>query len=608
MSDLNVSEIDYALLKENLKSFLKDQSQFSDYNFEGSALNILLDILAYNTHYNAVHTNLAFSEAFLDSASVRENIVSKAYEIGYVPHSKTSSVANITVNFSVSGNPSQYVIPKNTRFTSASGNDRFVFTTTDDIIVNRVNNSYSKTLSIRQGVFNTFTYLVDTNNLGQRFIVPSKDADLSFMTVSVRATQGSTSEETFNYYRDIGIGNISKNTPVYFKKENKDGFFEIFFGNGVLGKNVTNGNVVSLTYLITNGKSGNGCRSFTLSSALPNVSSFTVTTVDNSYGGADIENVDSITYAAPLFYQSQGKAVTESDYLSLVKNLFPFIDDVSVWGGEKNIPPAYGKVFMAAKPKNVLYFSNTIKEQIKDKLKSNSSIIGFFPEIVDPEYFIIRVSSTVRYDSKKFTPTLNLEQKVRDSITSFFEKNANKFKNNLYHSKLLENINSSSDIVVDTVLNLYIDKNIRIIPNVFGEYKVNYNNYLQPNTFTSDEFLVNGIAYRFKDIPTGSSPYTTGSIGAYRMDGNNQVFLNTNSGSINYRTGEVIINNIAIQNVVNNPLDEFLKVSVSPGSFADPSTPSVLISDFNIYTNERNQIIILDENNIDITLIPDGNV
>lgn len=585
-----MAEADFTKIRQDLELFLKDNSDFTDYNFEGSALSTLVNILAYNEQNLSLKSNLTFSETFLDSANQRSSVVSRAKEIGYVPHSSSAATANIGLTFSVTGNPSQYVIPKNTIFSSVGDTKTYQFITTEDAIVSNVSNTFSADLDIVQGKLSTYSYTVDTSDLIQKYVIPSKTVDLSHVIVAVNGT-------SYTKFEDTKLGDISGDSLVYYIFENIDGYFEIYFGDGILGKSVSNGDVILLTYLITEEDTANYLKKFTLTSTLSGVSSVSIVTNDYSFGGGSKETIESIKFNAPLSYQKQNRAVTRYDYISLIKNSVSGIDDVNVWGGEDNVPPYYGKVFIALKPSGSKYISSIYKEKIKALVKSNYSIVTARPEVVDGDYTDVGVDCTISYSGKRYNPLTDssLNTTVEDAIIAFFDNYGNKFGETIYHSSLLNSITNSSDLILNAIVNFSLTKYNKVYFGISGEYTYSFNNYVAPDTIRSNSFVVGGVTYSLRDSPSGSYPYTTGVIEAYSTTASIDV------GTINYTTGDIVISNTIIDYMSDGTTE--LAITVNQGSFVDNNS---VFSDYNVYTNKRDQLVRLLEQSINIVLLPDN--
>lgn len=603
---LEVSEPDFFTIKQNLINYLKNQSQFSDYNFSGSGFDVILDILAYNTFYQTVYTNFGISETFLDSAVQRGSIVSAAKQLGYVPRSTGAADAIISISFSVSGNPPTYVLPKNTAFTATLNSTTYTFVTDQDYsIVNNGQNIYTEDIAVYQGVANTYTYTVNLNDGSQRFIVPSLTADLSFLVVSIADT-GSSEYIQYQNVKDANIGSLDGDSTTYFIKEAFDGYFEVYFGDGIVGKNLSNGNIIKLEYLITQGKEANGIRQFSLGSTLPNTSNFSTITIQAADGGDDKETTESIKFLAPFYYQAQGRAITEDDYKSVLLNALSGITDAKVWGGEKNDPPYYGRVFIALKPKFVDYFSNTQKAAIETEIIAKFNVVSIIPKVVDPQYITVDVDTTVTYNSRlNNAASVDLTTTITSAINELFESDVNKFGQPLYYSKLMSAINDSSNIILSTVLDLTLNESASIYVGVAASYIYTFNNALTPGTIKSNAFLVDDVTWYIKDIQNASPDNTTGKLVVYNTSESNIInYLSTNIGSVDYNTGKVTITNIRIDSIVEDAIDNRLVISAVPGPFINTDDPTKIYQDFNVYSNEQSQIIVA--GGISVTLIPDS--
>lgn len=599
---ITTTEVDFFELKDSLRAFLESKPDFTDYNFDGSALNILTDVLAYAAHIQAAHANLTISESFLDSSQQRSSVVSHAKQLGYVPRSTTAPYAVLSLSFSVSGNPSQYVIPKNTKFTTTVDGSSYYFVTVEDTIIeNNGSNLFVGNITVYQGKFTDYNYLVSTNE-NQRFLIPSTKVDTRFLTVSVAPSSSGTYTE-YSYFDTLDIGSLSEDSEVYFLQESYDGFFQVYFGDSVIGKSVVAGNIVKLTYLLTDGPASNFARSFSLASTLSGVTGVSVSLVEAAQNGADRESVSSIKYLAPFYYQAQNRAVTENDYVAIVKSNYADIDDVAVWGGEKNNPPFYGKVFLAVKPKNSTYFSNFVKQSIQNNIISRFNVVTIRPEIVDPDYIDVSVSTVLTYNSKLYKPTstINLSQLVKDSISSFFLSETNKFGNPLYFSKLVSNIDSTSDLILSSITNLTLEKSVEVYTGSSATYTLEFNNYLKPGSISSNDLRIGSFVWKLKDIQNDDQ--ITGTLYAYRTSGSIETKFSV--GTINYNTGLVSITNFKIDSVEDADDLGRLYISVSQGSFIDTDNPTVVFTDFNVYTNKRNQIIRLNpRTDVSVALLP----
>lgn len=606
MTELNISETDFSTIRANLKTYLENQTQFQDYSFDGSAISVLLDILSYNTHMTASHANLAFAESFLDSATLRGSIVSRAKEMGYTPRSKTSAVATIQISFTVDGNPAQYTIPKNTKFITTSGDTSYSFVNKEDYLVENIGDTFSQEIDIYQGKFTTFQYIVDLTDASQRFVIPSLDVDTNFLTVLFKENDSISDWTPYSYYKDFSHGEIDGGTKLFYFLEAFDEYFEVYFGDNVLGKELENNNVIRLEYLITDGPDANNAQTFDISSVLTGVNNISINTISNSSGGAERETTDSIKFLAPLHYTSGERAVTEDDYKSIIKNKYSDVDDVSIWGGERNDPPYYGKVFISIKPTIGGYLTTSTKEAIQDDILSRYNIVSIRPEIIDPDYIYVSVDTVITYNGRLYNPDsgINISELVENAIINFFDTSVNKFGISLYYSKLVGSIDDVSSLILNSITNIQLEKELEIFSGISGQYVFNFNNAISPGSVISNSFIISGETWKIKDVPNDLIPPTEGTLVVFKEVSGVTTYYNEDIGTVDYTTGEVIIDNLKIDSVVDEPSLGVLKMQVSPGAVADPNNPDVVYLDKNVYTNGLSQIVTLKE--INTTLIPDN--
>jgi len=406
---LNVTDLDFDTLKSNLKSFLKQQSEFSDYDFEGAGLNVLLDILAYNTHYNSYYLNMLANESFLDSAILRNSVVSHAKRFGYTPRSASAPLAKI--NFSVdslSSTPGSLTLPEGYIFLSNLIDSKsYNFITLEDTTVSKTGNNFVfANLKIYEGQLATYSFThVEASNPKQIFTLPDINIDTSTIKVSVRESISNSTSTVYTLNTDAL--DIDSTSEVYYIQEGQNNKYEIYFGNNVLGKKIPDGSIVSVKYLITNGDLANKANSFIATSTIGGYSTFIVNSTLAASGGAPRETVDQIKFAAPLQFTSQNRAVTKNDYIKLIQQKYPQFEAVNVWGGEENDPPIYGKVFISAKPKEGFEVTDAEKEFVKEKIIKPISILTVTPEIVDIDYNFLKLISKVYYDPTKTISNTN---------------------------------------------------------------------------------------------------------------------------------------------------------------------------------------------------------
>jgi hypothetical protein len=495
---LQISDLDFDQIKTNLKSYLNQQSQFQDYDFEGSGLNILLDILAYNTHYNSYYLNMVANESFLDTALLRDSVVSHAKTLGYTPYSVTSPVAKVNITVA-SGNatPGTLTIPKGFAFNSnLIDNLSYNFVTLDELTVTKANTTYFfENVNIYEGSLNSynFTY-VENSNPKSIFVLPDSNIDTSTISVSVSPSAGNTFSEVYNQVTDIL--DITSQSLCFFLQESKNGNYQIYFGDGVIGKKLTDGAIVTVNYLITNGENANAADGFSPSATIGGFSNITIDVVGVAAGGSNRESVDSIKYSSSSQYATQNRLVTVNDYESYVKNKYPSIDSLSVWGGEDEIPPIYGKVLISLKPKQNYFLSQAEKQRIITEIINPKSIISVSAEIRDPEYLYILLNTEVKYDPKKtiLSETQFITQ-IRNAIINYKQTYLNKFNAVFALSKMQEQINNVDiNSIIGSEILIKLQKRITPKLNINSNYVVNFGVQLKRGTLSdrliSSEFNV----------------------------------------------------------------------------------------------------------------------
>jgi hypothetical protein len=491
---LRVTELDFDQIKQNLKTYLQGQSEFTDYDFDGSGLNILLDILAYNTHYNAYYVNMVANEAFLDTALLRDSVISHAKVLGYVPYSRKAPRANI--NFTVSTNsatPATVTIPKGFRFLSNEIDGiSYGFVTLDEAIVTKSNTSfYFLNLPIYEGQLVTYSYThTQATNPKQIFDLSDEGIDTSTISVTVQSSPSNTSSEIFTLAMDSS--ETTTVSPVFYLQENKGQRYQIYFGNDVIGKSIPNGCVVSVTYLITNGSVANKANNFVATATLAdslgsNLTNFTIDPVGEAAGGAERESVDEIKFSAPLQFTTQNRLITFKDYESYIKKNYPAVDSVSVWGGEDESPPTYGRVFIALKPKQNYYLSDVEKQRIIDEIIAPKAVVAVQTIIRDPEYLYLLISSTVSYDPKKTVLTTDqLKTGIRNAILAYKATYLDKFDSKFILSKVQDVIDATdSNSIIGSKVSVRLQKRFKPVTSQSKPYTVYFNVPLRRGTISN---------------------------------------------------------------------------------------------------------------------------
>ena len=491
---LRVTELDFDTIKLNLKTFLNQQSQFTDYDFEGSGLNVLLDILAYNTHYNAYYLNMVANESFLDSALLRDSVVSHAKTLGYLPHSMKAP--NATINFLVNAPTSTdgtLTIPAGYSFLSNQIDSKvYNFVVLEDITVTKANSSYYfENLDISEGQLITYSFNHNqTTNPKQNFTLPDNNIDTTTIKVGVSPTSTTTDIAVYNLVTDIL--DVTNDSEVYYLQETKNGQYQIYFGNGVIGKTLPDGAVVSVTYLVTNGTSANKANNFvgalTLTDSLnETLTNFTVTPVSAASGGAERETVDDIKFGSAAQFATQNRLITTKDYESYIRKNYPSIDSISVWGGEEETPRAYGKVFVSLKPKEDYYISETEKRRILTEIIAPKAIVSVETIIRDPEYLYLLVSNYVQYNKNKTTQNAEgIKNSIKNSILLYNQTFLNKFGATFVLSKLQDSIDGVDlNAILGSETILRLQKRFEPDLTISASYVINFNSVLHRGTLTN---------------------------------------------------------------------------------------------------------------------------
>lgn len=557
---ITVSELDFDQIKTNLKTYLQGQSEFTDYNFEGSGLSVLLDVLSLNTHYNSLYKNLAVNEMFLDSAVKRNSVVSRARELGYMPYS--ASCSNAVVNVSVTNTtsfPTILNLPKHSTFTTNVNGMTYTFYTTETNSVVYNNGYFFNNISIKEGTPLSFKYVAAD---GMRYIIPNANADLSTLTVRIQDTAGSSN--FVNYYKADTIVNITGADKVFFVKEIDNKLYEIQFGDDIIGKAIANGNVINIEYFVSSLSAPNGARQFTYTGESLAGGAIVVTTVDASSGGSDVESIDSIKYNAPKGWASQNRAVTPDDYKTLIYNNFPEAQSVSVWGGEDNTPPVYGKAFICIKPKSGDVISDTQKAYIASNILQSRKVVSITPEFVDPEYLRIGLNVTVYYNEQSTSRSAaDIKTLVQQNILSYNDTDLQTFDSVFRFSKLGRIIDNSEPSIVNNISKIIIRRSITPKYNTSAEYNINlinpiYSEQVPEQAVSSTGFYIYGqpqIHYLQDDGYGNIQLYhkvTSGTETTVKI-------VDPTIGTVNYTTGVINVKNLNIVSIVGTRLDLIIK-------------------------------------------------
>lgn len=512
---IQVTDLDFLEIKAGLKSFLESQSEFTDYNFEGSGLNVLLDILAYNTHYNAYYLNMIANESFLDTAVLRNSVVSHAKALGYTPRSARAPVAlvQVVVSPSVSYTSNTFTLPKYTKFTTAIDGIVYNFINLDDITVTKAAGVFTfNNVKIYEGSIVNYSFPVNlTNNPNLIFTIPEPNIDTSTLKVIIK--ESSISSNTSVYELSTDVLQVTSTSEIYYIQEGRSGNYDIYFGDNILGKKLINGNIVITNFMKTNGDLANRANTFTVTSSVPGSTYAEVNPIRAAAGGTPRETIEQIKYGAPLSLLSQNRAVTKTDYIKLIQQKYPSFEAVNVWGGEENDPPVYGKVFIAAKPKLGFEVTDTEKDYIKEYILKPISMLTVTPEIVDVDYNYLKIATDVFYDKNK-TPLSETEliSSLKTLIQSYCDTNLNQFNSYFKYSGLESAIDSFDKSIVSNEVNLFVGKKFRPDLSTTNNYildfgfelargSTNDNFYSSPDFSMLDEDGVTRQCF-FEEVPS----------------------------------------------------------------------------------------------------------
>ncbi len=594
-SQINVTDLDFDNIADNLKNYLKGQDTFKDYNFEGATLSILIDLLAYASHIGAVNTNIAASELFLDSAQIRKNVVSRAKDLGFVPSSEKASTAKANIVLrnvrSADGtvpSTSSMIMSRGTQFrTTYEGvKYEFVSASTYTPTVDGTTFTYNN-VDLVQGTFAQDQFVFDSQIKNAKFVVSNQRVDKQRMTVTINSGGVSST-----YALSTDVSNIDTTSKVYYTQENEEGFIEIYFGDGTLGVSLLDGDIITVDYVIVDELHADGANRFTQVGAINGFTDSTISVTEKASGGAEKESIESIKFKATKFYTSQNRLVTLNDYKAKVQEYYPNADAVAVWGGEDNVPPAYGKVFVALKPNNADYLSETEKTQVKNSL-NKLNMLTVRPEIVDADIIKILISTTFKYNPALTTLTAGeLSTLVKNTINQFDTDNLNGFDAIFRHSNLTKTIDEADSAILSNTTNIRLRKKLdgTVSTNPKG-YTLSMGNALfNPHSghnadaggiVTTTGFKVGGDSvntYYFDDDGKGN-------LRRYYLSGSTRIYKDSAAGIVNYSTGLITINAFILTSTVN----------------ADTSIDFTVIPSGNDVVAERGNLIDISMDDVKVT-------
>ena len=553
---LEISQLDFDGIKDNLKTFLSQQDEFTDYDFEGAGMNILLDVLAYNTHYLGYNANMLANEMYLDSADQRSSVVSLAKQVGYTPKSAVSSKATIDVVVNNASGAS-LTMSRGTQFTTTVDGTNYSFVNNADVSISPVDGVYKfSNLDIYEGTYLNYKYTANTSDTDQRFIIPNDNVDTTTLTVKI---QESASDSTTNTYTLAGgITGLDSTSQVYFLQEVEDGRYEVYFGDGVLGKAVADGNIVILDYITCNRDEPNGATSFTLNGTVGGFANVTITTLNNAANGDSPETIKSIKYNAPRDYTAQDRAVTADDYKVLVKSLYANAQSVQVYGGEDAATPDYGKVYISIKAKSGSNLTEVTKTSLVQSLKS-FAVASVTPVIIDPETTFIILETTFKYDSSLTTKDVStLETNVINAISSYNTDTLENFTGMFRYSAVGKTIDDADTSILSNITKVKMYKYITPTLSSGLKYTLSFNNaFYNPHSGhnSSAGGIVSSTGFKINNDSSTNEHFLdddgAGNIRVYYLSGTVRVYTDSSFGTVNYTTGEIILTSANITSISN---------------------------------------------------------
>ena len=555
MANYRLAELDFDEIKNNLKLFLtnyRDNNNdliFKDYDFDASSLSILLDLLAYNTHYNGYLANMVANEMFLDSAIKRESAVSLAKHLGYTPLSYRSARAKVSLTVPNPANsPPSLTLPQYSPFTTTINDKQYTFVNLDAVTIKPVNGTYNFTdVEIVEGVSLSYTYRVDLSGPGEKYTIPNKNIDTSTIRVTVQNSY--TDLTTTRYNLAENLGGLTATSKVFFLEENPTGLFEIYFGDDVLGKKLSSGNLVKIEYMVSNGSDGNVSSGleqyFSLGTPIGGVTlGFSILATTNSTGGDVPDTIEEIKFKAPRFLSSFNRAVTASDYKAIIEANYPLVESVSVWGGEENAPPTYGKVYISLKPYSGFTVSTEVKNRILNDIVIEKKIIGITPEFVDPNYLYVTINGILKFDVKNSRYTASqIETFATAKIQNYFSTDLQKFDKDFNYSKIVKSVDSIGDFITGNKFDIQIQK--RIAPRIStnetytGSTSIKFANKLIAGTISSTGFYY-AINNEIRSVYIKDSLTVNNTNNLSLYDLYTDSLLVSKIGTVDYNEGTVI--------------------------------------------------------------------
>lgn len=609
MADIRVTELDFQDIKQNLKNYLKSQDEFSDYDFDGSGLNILLDVLAYNTHYNAMLAHLQANEMFIDTAIKRSSVVSIAKTLGYIPRSSTCSRAriNLVVTPTVDTVATSLTLLPSVKFTSSVNNVNYTFNVSDEYTAVKTDGVFTfNNVDLLEGSRIANSFVVASDTVSGPFVIPNSFIDEATLVVGVRSS--TTSVDNITYTRATSIIDIQSDSNVYWLEENPDGFYQIVFGDDVIGKKLSAGNVVTVQYISCNGSNANGANSFTLAGTINGENVVDITLVNKAASGSFKESIDEIRFNAPKYNATRNRAVTSQDYKSLILSEFSRAKSVAVWGGEENQPPIYGKVFITLDPKDGEVITEADKDFISESILRPRSVMSIQHEFVDPDYLYAGFDVNVKYNPRNTVLTPNeIASEIRAGIQNYFTTNLKTLEKTFIYSQFVDAIKALlPNIIVGVLASMKLQRRVDFTENLTNSKTIRFLTSLIPETLRSTNFSVslndNTYTAYIKDFANAETIDFNGTGTLKLLDVDTNKVLNPSLGTINYVTGVVTINNLTVVSYFGNATE--LRLTVTPQELGKNIAPSVIpITETSLFATtpspSRNSIIDLDDSTAD---------
>lgn len=592
---INLSDLDFDGIKQSLIRYLQQQDQFTDYNFEGSSLGQIINLLSSYGTSIAFLANMLANESFIDTAVKRNSVVSHAKHVGYTPRSITAATAIIDFSIETEGDVDSISLPKTTQFKSTLDNTVYLFSLDQAYSMTKNGSSFSvSNLTLKQGTWNSYSFVVDTTNTNQRFILPNNQIDTTTLTINVQNSVYDTEKQNYTLANNLTDNDFDGDSKIFFLQETESGNFEILFGDGILGKRPENGNIVQCEYITTSGESANGISTFTLNSTIAGDSTGSITTISNSSGGSARETTESIRFLAPKVWGTQNRAVTTSDYEALILSNFGTVESVKVWGGENGDPriegsPAiYGKVFIVLKPKIGFSITDALQQEIREQILENKGLVTITPEFVDAEYLFLEITTDVTYNLNTITISeQSLKNQVKQSIRNYNSDELNQFNKKFRRSKFAFQVDNTNTSILGSNTTLLMKKRFTPTVGIAARYVVSFGNAI---THPTEDYppIISSSSFVYYDPASGQNETcyiddNNGTIRIYKIQNGSKVDVVSEAGTVDYETGDIVLSDF-------NPVsyeNSFLDITTTPRN--------------NDITPARNALLFINESDITVT-------